>query len=487
MIPYLLVAVLSLHLLTSTSALNQTAASIDGYNLRTASFITTDAPFTPEDVLLHGAPVSKWRTCIPGSNMTQCVVVPAYTDRLSFSYTFDRNYEDLYVHREPIIRLLGPKRKAAAPDVTFFDVLPTAGGEFTLRFRCATSRTSRALLFELEVSLLQETSRTVRFYKRCGAGSHPYVNATAKIGPRVHGANNFQLLPVAAIYESAQVKLDLQPPALAQAHGVPVLRSSNPEVIATLRGLTKAGTLVAGRPATLSVMFACAGRGSSIVTLRVPMPPWAPVFVQLRKRCGRSRPWHLRVSIGSDLAVISGLVRPAYRVHDAQGEIDMRRARWVPKIPANVTETAVTVGNKAGDREDVVYVERVVASIVNASVLGARVVQRKMVRFAKFRKFRLGRREERRVFVEYECRRRGSSLVVLTVQTLKYELIELGYVKYCDGPVKNKAVARLRRMKWIVLAVSLALMTLLCCVFWQRRLVRRSRAKLRYVEVNSLT
>ncbi len=413
-------------------------------------------------------------------------MVPRYQDRLSFFYTFDLNYETHYVHYEPVVRVVTPKGASktpprALPEVTSFNV-GRDGGKFTVMFHCQKSRQNHTVLFELKVSITNDVNRVLRFYKSCGTGTHPYVHANSTsdgvVKPLLYPPT---WISVPATVDTTRVRLAVQSPTLAQAHGKPILMSSNPDVNATLRGLTNSGTVINGIPLNILISYSCPSRGSSIVSLIIPIPPWNSIIGNFKKRCGKTRPYSLQIETVStdEYVVVQGLTISRFDASKiVSGKWNRNRIPWLHRVDANESETLFTMRNKPFYGEPPLYIQSVMTTVVNSTVATAAVGLKTAFGLKPLQDMPLVPKHSQHLVVKYSCLRKGYTVILVTIQMLQYEMVEFGFTKYCDGGVRSNLISKLHRMEWAVLAVAITGIFLLCCALSRRRASKIKFAKL---------
>lgn len=271
--------------------------------LTTADPLGASPSFLPETVLADGMLTGAWSKCAALSDATLsastelgCRIDKDYQDRISFAFTaaFEHPKESYNLGKPAVSHAGG----AALPSVSEYVFDPqTNQGSFTVFYNCQREGAETEVFSSLELSLSvsNETAVEFRWGKLCKSGVNKLLDLSyeANDGETVSFYNDFQrahALIVPPTVALTQLHMSIAAPAVYQRFEPASVSSSASKVVSVVaRGIAGNGTLTAGAPTILSIMYECLSLGKATIEVKIPVPPWSDLTASFRKDCGAFR------------------------------------------------------------------------------------------------------------------------------------------------------------------------------------------------------
>lgn len=444
-------------------------APLRSFNISTTNFVPGSTPFVSAPVLRSGTLVGKWALCSPKSPHSACFRLERYEDRLSFHYEVNSDFEGAFDHLEPDI---SSSSKRARPRVVDFNV-DSSGGRFTVLLGCVIGNSDEPVLISVLLETVSDSPITLRFAATCAFGEHPYVDAVALR----RALPSLQLRPitpplVVPHYQSiSTVLVHIRPPAQALIHGVPILTSLNPSAVRVeLKGLIANGTFLSAISTRLSVIYECLGTRVSFVILRIPIPPWKDIRVMFVKRCSVPLPVSMFISLVSrNISVVShGAADIAFHVNGAVVKhADTVAASSFWSIPANETHTDFDMRS-----DEALRISNALITLSDPSVAHVSVLAKGFLNPVPFRDVVIKKDRSVRFVLYSRCLKRGYTIVLVTFIVFNYQIVEMGFTKYCEGEQLSDSIPVDNAVEILVLITAAVCVFVLCSMLRRKRISR---------------
>lgn len=407
-----------------------------------------------------------------------------YTDRISFNV-------DYGINRTRDVR--NPEASAsnasvAKPKIDDFLLEDDKNwGSFSVVYDCAHHTDSNATSMT-NVTVYIPTSDNngvqLQFEKICGGGKyHPYLDfgyfSDGKEEKRAFApTTDGPVFEASPQHLSTRLYLHLRSPSGSQEFFHINAKSSNPSVASVaVRGPVFGGVLRSGGTSVIHVVYECQKAGSSLISLEIPIPPFAPLQTSWTKKCDQRGKGH--VYVGSN----SSDIREADIVMDGKS-----LPGWVPdwnkmKNPDNKPDKLTVMSEDRHVVEFFVMNEGLpielgstALTLSKPDILAVLPVSGTNLRFATAPDIpvlspagaHLGAKGKVRLRMELICKKKGSSLVIVSIPTQAHAGIEFGFRKLCRAPRVHTHSGFLRTANSLMGAFILTFVLLMAAICSKR-------------------
>lgn len=435
----------------SEEAYNQVRVSVsddDGGDLLPG--ITSDL-----DVLRNGIVQPLWLP-IPMQNQSGNLPLryhtSGFTDRLTFDFTYGGF--SIYDFSKPIAT--SSNERISSPKIIHYNLDDSDNtGTFTVIYDCQGSNTadvggnvSISIVFPIVSSLSLYFSHT----HVCVSGHHPHISfgyyppATTRNDHQERQIfKSSRWLTIAPHVASTRIFIHLNPPGRSQEFFHVTTNSSSSSLSTHARGPVFGSVLHSSETAIVHVLYECFATGIYNVSIWIPIPPFTALSATWSKNCGGGAATGLNV--GRVRGGNADVVRDAVTEKGWGAGVDEIRNRddmiivnsstrgmefWVWKTgeEVEVGGVIVTVG-----RQDVLYGWS--KGLDEGKIIGNGA-------------------GERRIWVGFVCKKKGKSVIVITVGVRGYGKVEWGFVKVCKKPkrwIKGGVLRTAGSVSWIASAI----------------------------------
>lgn len=367
-----------------------------------------------------------------------------YADRISFEFTFGSVLS--YDIRTPTVS--SSNQTIARPKVIDFQMEDEEqSGSFSVVYDCQRQPDEdrmRSLTLSVVFPVVSGLSLFYSFRKTCGGGRHEFIELgffedstnTASAVSRTP-FSSIQKAPVFGPHTmSTKIYIHLYLPATSQEFFHVNVTSSESSLVLHTRGPTFGGVVHATESAVVHILYDCRGTGVFDVYFSVPIFPFHKVSAFWKKDCGGGIAEGIDVGTSLDLRndVVAGAVT---------------RDRWglaLQMTTASIPDNAPTV-NSSLRYQDFwisnagipVYIASAVVTVENPAVLVAISSQpdTHLTSPHQAEGSILPSGDHVRLRLRMICKKKGRSLVIVTLPIRSFSNIELGFVKQCNAPKRR--------------------------------------------------
>ncbi|PXF48555.1 hypothetical protein BWQ96_01724 [Gracilariopsis chorda] len=424
----------------------------------------------------------------PVSNQTNSVSQPSqlpfhqdeYADRTSFefSYASFASYE-----------ILSPQSTSSDPSVArpkvieFYDDDNEHSGSFTIVHDCQIDPKAprlRNVTISVVFPVVDSLSAVFSFQKTCGQGVHQLLDfgyyEDPSNGPGQNPAVQFTPsqppLVVGPHITSTKLYLRLLPPASSQEFFHITVNTSSMGLNAVPKGPIFGGVLRQSETSFIHVLYECQIKGVSNVSISIPLLPFESLHASWVKDCGGGSVKGLTIGTESwergdvvNNGVTSTEWEKALHItsNDAEG--------IVPSVNSSVRFKDFWITNEGNS----VHIDPVLVTIERSDVVSAftsATNERGAVSQVQNGGV-LAHNDLLRLRLRTICKKRGSSLIVVTIPVKSFRNVEFGLLKHCRAPRRYKHSGFLRTAESVVTLVTLFIA--FSFLYWWRLHVSRKR------------
>lgn len=398
----------------------------------------------------------------------------AYADRITFDFFFGA-FPDYDITKP---ECLSSANNVAQPKVIDFQIDEEENsGSFTIVYDCQKHADSDRLRnTTIFVTFPVATGMSVRFafQKTCGGGVHKYIefgyyaaseNEDAGVSRVTFGSSETSTMSVGPHVSSTRVFLLLHGPAESQEFFHVSPKSEGEGLLISVQGPVFGGVLRRGRPTMLYVVYDCRRDGKHKVSLTVPLRPFDDLKGTWEKDCGGGVAEGLSIGTSSlnhndivnsgvtDDEWLMALTATSGRIGENAPVVNIStrvQDLWISNdgIPLQIAPEVITV-----EKPDML------------TVYGSRSIMRASGLQDKDGGGLIPSSSKMRLRLRMICKKKGRSLVLVTLPIKSFKKIDLGFVKECRAPRQFRHSGFLRTANSAMIAVSLILMTgLLMCL-----------------------
>lgn len=473
-----------------------------------------------KDVVFRDGQVQKhWM--LPSKSATSLFHHGSYVDRISFDFYFG-SFPTEYDIRKPTIK--SSRTNIAQPKVIDFQIDDESfTGSYTIVYDCQPHNESAKFLnttIQVDLQVLKGHSIMYGLQKTCGGGFHKYVDFgyyiptdhtgmepvrstfpayNMVIGPHILGTRIFLLLnSPAETQEFFAITSSVDRRADASRKKVNGTKSSNTNGLeVNVQGPVFGGVLRKGKPTLLYITYDCKAHGKHRIILRVPLRPFKELVATWEKDCGGG--------------VATGVHVGTTGVDDSDGFNNVVRAgvanaSWLVGLSATsdrlsdehepvVVNTSTRVKDLwVSNRGISLYVGRHVVTVEKPDVLSVHTA-RSLVKnnggilsgnshvmndFNAYSTSSSGSAYDRahpsgsdglllpsnsklRLRLRLICKKKGRSLVLLSLPIKSFNKVDLSFIKQCRAPRQihhNSSFFSSANFSMIVLSIVFLVLTL---------------------------
>lgn len=405
-----------------------------------------------------------------------------YTDRISFEYSYGSFLH--YDIRSPVVSAVN--EDVAKPKVIDFQMdHDDQFGAFTIVYDChrhPINNKLRNTTISVIFPVVNGLSLYFSFRKSCGGGIHKFVEL-GYFEESSHAAIEVSRVPffsskLGPVFGphvmSTKIYIHLFHPAMSQEFFHVNISSATPSLVIHNRGPTFGGILKASETAVLHFLYECQGNGEVEVSLSIPIFPFHALSAHWTKDCGGGEARGLNV--GTSMlerkdVVIGGETQDIWKLalQTTSASISTNAPRlnsstrvkdyWLfnDGIPIHVALAIVTVENPEVLVPVLSYPETKLSAAMKN--IGGILPNGELVH----------------IRIRMICKRKGTSLIIVTIPVKSFSNVEFGFLKECRAPRRHIRTGFLRTAN-SVMTVSTFLLagTFAYWWVWQLRIVRTS-------------
>lgn len=431
-------------------------------------------------VLKNGIVYDEWKgTNVNEGNVTDGSIFrhDQYTDRISFDFFYGSFHP--YDISTPSVK--SSNQGVAKPKVVEFQTDDEEhSGSFTIVYDCQKNAQEQLRNVTLNVILpvVSDLSARFSFQKVCGSGAHKFLefgfyeesaNDNAEVSRRSFMGLKEQLV-VGPHVVSTKLYLHLHAPARSQEffHLTTQTSSNNLEVVP--KGPVFGGVLTQSESGIIHILYECHGKGSFDVSIEIPVYPFKPLKATWTKDCGGGMPRGLSVGTGVWTAkdvVKNGQTSEKWMlaIHGTSSSV----SRQAPIVNDSIRFQDYWVQNDGFP----MHIARAVVTIENPSLLTVFPSAYTRGTLYQFETDGLLQADEKvRLRLRLVCKKKGRSLVVVTLPIKSFSNIEFGFLKECRAPQRYTRSGFLRTANSVMVTVAVFMMAAFLywwTLNWKRR------------------
>ncbi|CAN8064233.1 unnamed protein product [Agarophyton chilense] len=405
-----------------------------------------------------------------------------YTDRTSFEFSYGTflAYE-----------ILSPQCSSSDTSVSrpkvieFYDDDEEHSGTFTIVHDCQVDPKApnlRNATITLVFPVVDSLSVVFSFQKTCGQGKHELLEFgyydDPSNGPGQSPAVPFGISPqpltVGPHVMSTKIYLRLMPPAATQEFFHISVNSSNKGMKVVPKGPIFGGVLRQSETSILHILYECQIKGQSNVSINIPLLPFESLQASWVKDCGGGNVKGLMVGTSSwnqsDI-VNSGTTSAQWERATRLTSNDVNDN--VPRLNSSLRFKDFWLTNDGNSIQiDPVLVSTEKPDVVSALTSitdergGVSQVQNGGV---------LAHNDLLRLRLRMICKKRGNSLIVVTIPIKSFQNVEFGLLKECRAPRRFKHSGFLRTAESVVKIVTIFIV--LSFLYWWKLYSTRRATK----------
>lgn len=435
--------------------------------------------FKEGTVYPHWTPISNQTT-----SLSQPPQLPFHQDEYADRTSFEFSYATFASYEILSPQCTSSDSSIARPKVIeFYDDDNEHSGSFTIVHDCQIDFKApvlRNVTITVVFPVVDSLSAVFSFQKTCGQGVHQLLDfgyyEDPTNGPGQHPAVQFTAsqppLVVGPHVTSTKLYLRLLPPASSQEFFHITVNTSSAGLNAVPKGPIFGGVLRQSETSIIHVLYECQIKGVSNVSIRIPLLPFESLHASWIKDCGGGTVKGLTIGTESwerGDVVNNGITATEWEKalhitsNDAQG--------IVPSLNSSARFKDFWITNEGNS----VHIDPVLVTIERPDVVSAFTTstnERGAVSQVQNGGI-LAHNDLLRLRLRMICKKRGSSLIVVTIPVKSFRNVEFGLLKYCRAPRRYKHSGFLRTAESVVTIVTLFLA--FSFLYWWRLHVSRKR------------
>lgn len=366
-----------------------------------------------------------------------------YADRISFRFTYTPGLRD-YAIAEPEVKVSSVS--GVSPLVERFSTKLEDGlGSFYILYECA-SRGPEKNLIAIHIKVTEEHSVDMIWRKSCGRGRNEHIdfgfidanNRLNLFNPDgSYGTDEQRTLVIGPLQQSTELRAQLTNPQWNLAFQDPYLYSDNPDVMVSLRTTLSGGTLTSDEETKFAVLYSTCEATNAKASIRFTfaIPPWDNVTATWQKVCGGMQSQALLIGTtgaGSFDVMKEGELDAQYNVTDST-EISSAFGR-IREVDEKSHSQRFYLTNS--DDESEIQIQTIATTMSDQEVLSTYVETPFAVSgsYIPSGGASIARHETKSLKLHFICKKRGESLVLVTLPIVKYKNVEFGFIKRCSEP-----------------------------------------------------
>lgn len=393
-----------------------------------------------------------------------------YADRITFDFFFGAFPE--YSITKP--KCTSSVTDIAQPGIIDYQVDEEENsGSFTLVYDCqkhANSETHRNTTISVTFPVAGDMSIHFAFRKTCGGGQHKYIefgyysesdNEDTEATQITFASSKTQELSVGPHVSSTRVFLMLKWPAESQEFFHVIVKSDDDGLAVSVQGPVFGGVMRCSRSTMLYVIYDCRRYGKHKVSLTIPLRPFDDLHGVWEKNCGGGIVDGL--NIGTSFAEPDNVVQKGVTQENWLMALSATSGRIGDQAPVVNVSTRVqdlwisNDGIPLQTASEIITVEKPDM----LSVYGSRSLMRASGLQDQDGDGFMASGSKMRLRLRLICKKKGRSLVLVTLPVKSFDKIDLGFVKECRAPKQHHHSGFLRTANSAMIAVSLFLLTVL--------------------------
>lgn len=366
-----------------------------------------------------------------------------YLDRISFKMAYSQDSKD-YAFTKPVVQV--STISGIDPSVEDFKTGDDAVGSFHILYSCKGTGPEKNLI-SLHVQITNEHSLDVTWSKTCGRGRNEHINfgflrsdnkLTIFNEDGTYGITEAQTLEIGPLQQSTELSAQLTAPQWQLGFLTPHLESDNDMVRVALRGTISGGTLSTDAPTKFSILYHQCEQTSATAAIKFTfaIPPWNNITASWRKTCGGSHSKSLLIgTTGSNSFDVmqEGELNSKYNVTDSTS---IENAfGMIHEVPENLDHKRFYLTNS--DEESDIHIQTIVTTVMTDQDVVSASVEVPLGGSSSYIP-RGGavvvRRQTKSLLLHFVCKKKGQSLILVTLPIVKYKNVEFGFIKLCNEP-----------------------------------------------------
>ncbi|KAI0565497.1 hypothetical protein FGB62_17g555 [Gracilaria domingensis] len=428
---------------------------------------TNPRPVSPDDHIIFkdGSVHARW---VPQSQEPSNTSVSSdlyhqdqYTDRTAFEFSYGT-----FVAYEILSPQCSSSDSAIARPkvIEFYDDDEEHSGTFTIVHDCQVDPNApnlRNVTITVVFPVVDSLSVVFSFRKTCGQGTHEliefgyYDDPTIGPGqrPAVPFATSNQPLVVGPHIMSTKLYLRLKPPATTQEFFHISVNSSNAGMNVVPKGPIFGGVLRQSETSIIHILYECQIKGQSNVSISIPLLPFNNLQAAWLKDCGGGNVKGLMIGTTSwnrNDVVNDGTAAREWERASRLTANDVKD--MVPRVNSTVRFKDFWLTNDGNsiqmdpilvsvEKHDVVSA---LASITDTQGAVSHIQEGGVLAHNDLLRLRL----------RMICKKRGQSLIVITIPIKSFRNVEFGLLKECRAPRRFKHSGFLRTADSVVTIVT---------------------------------
>lgn len=385
------------------------------------------------------APTSSNLNDVSGSNYEHWYSDGPYMDRVAFQFRYLSDVKG-YSIGKPEIKVRDGS--TIVPSVEEYRNDPQNGiGSFTILYRCKSEGDEKSIM-SFHIQITANHAIDTAWKKICGRGRFEHMefgftthdHRTALFNSDgTFGTEEKKRLEIGPLETSTELTVKLVSPAQNLEFLDPFVVSDSEDVSVSLRGTVSGASFSSDVSTKFAVLYECRTTTTANIKFSVAIPPWQNVSTSWRKDCGGSRSQALLIGTGgpSSFDVMQdGELNSLYNVSAESSSDEAMRDSKI--IPGNTDTMTFSVTN-SDDTSDI-EIQTISMTMSDPDILTTVVEPSAFGGDIRASGARVERRKSRSLRLHFFCKKAGSSVVLVTLPTLRYRNVEFGFVKECNEP-----------------------------------------------------
>lgn len=388
-----------------------------------------------------GSPITSVISDLETADNTSWYEDSAVEDRIAFQIRCGTLDAESYAISVPTVTV--SSNAGIEPKIEFQFDKDMGVGTFTIVYNCVMGKPG-SFLISFSMSVTKDERLDTGWLKTCGQGRFEnmrfgFLDHNSEMisfnSDGTHGTEEHKKLEVGPMESSTDLKVILTSPAANLNFLTPYVMSDSADVTVKLRSTIAAGIFEDDQETTFTVLYDCEAKSTGNVKFTVGIPPWDNITTTWRKDCGGSMSQALLIGTGGSESfdvMQEGQLKPEFTVSemDSVETVDTR----VEVFPADVHSKKFFLTN-SDDTSDI-HFQKVSITLSNPSVMKVVVGANGRSGLASVGGV-LQRGDVTALNLFFMCNEVGKTVALVTLPTVRYQNVEFGFVKECDGAPKS--------------------------------------------------
>lgn len=387
-----------------------------------------------------------------------------YADRISFDFSFGSFM--IYDIRTPTC--VSSDKDVAKPKVLDFQVdSEEQSGSFSIVYDCYRHPNEHALrnvTVSVVLPVVSGLSLFFSFHKTCGGGKHKHIDfgyfeesqGSMNDVRRIRFADSLGNIKIGPHAMSTKLYIQLNHPAQSQEFHRVNTTSSRNALSLTTRGPIFGGVLKPLESAVIHILYNCHGSGEVNVSVMIQLFPFHALSATWTKDCGGGLAAGLNV--GTSFGNKNDVVDKAKTAQSWQLALETTGSpisERVPVVNASIRYKGFWLSNDG----ITVHVAPAVVTVEDPAILAVFSVNPDANRLGFDQETRSILRQggKRHLRLKMICKRKGTSLVIVTFPVRSFSNVDFGFVKLCKAPKRYVHSGFLRTAQSLMVTVSLVM------------------------------